>query len=344
MLLPFLMLLRHFSNRRLIPTLIVFGCVTSWPSIAPGKDMSGLYGPVLLQTWLPTVQKDVLGLRDEEIGDELLKDVEFEFPPVGNSAEPFEFRASASDRTIQIPVLSVKFLYDLIYAYVWLEENKFSTQPVLDYVNMIKYKKAAEGPEGRYPRPFEALGIPHDSSERPTSDTEVIRNHFDTFFQSAMLFIIAHEIGHIVHDHQGPATLEHEEEADAFSCLLLAKRRISPIGAMFFFWFSSLWVRNGADFKTPEDYQKWLTSEADHPMNGKRITMVGSELYSDPAAFFPGAAPSDERVRLTKEVGWRLALIGSKLDDLASNKELQQRASELEFSTLTVHHRVGEVN
>ena len=52
---------------------------------------------------------------------------------------------------VAMPVLSLMFLEDLCTAYALLHLKGYSLETIDEYVTMLRYKKAADFPDGRYP-------------------------------------------------------------------------------------------------------------------------------------------------------------------------------------------------
>ncbi len=99
---------------------------------------------------------------------------------------------------VAMPVLSLMFLEDLCTAYAWLHLKGYSLETIDEYITMLRYKKAADFPDGRYPPPLKALKIPPNAlAERAVDDLSL------RFRNTAYAFILLHEIGHILYEHRG---------------------------------------------------------------------------------------------------------------------------------------------
>jgi hypothetical protein len=185
---------------------------------------------------------------------------------------------------ITISTLSVKFLDDLSIAFVWLMENGFSIETISYYADVLKYRNPAELPAGRYPPPLDALGIPKDALKDPEVD-----DASQKILKSAIVFILAHEVGHIVRGHSSSAELEtrvrFETEADQFATDLFRRIGVVPAGIVLFFLANTHLSCHRGDFDTHGEWVKWVRDSATHPLSGTRLTALASELRRDPGAF-----------------------------------------------------------
>lgn len=300
-------------------------------------DLSQLYDQALLKQWQPRFQAMVERMVKDEIEPELtdaqqrlLRQAPRIFPLVGHWNGPFDYYADGT--SIKIPVLSVKFLYDLILADIWLQSNGYQTASILQYVNMLKYKGAASFPDHRYPTPLSALGIPISESAEAHFQSPAAQHEFEYAFHGALLFVLGHEVGHIVLEHQS-SSVQNEIEADGIGIALLGRAGADPASLMLFFLYSSTWVTNAADCSTLQEYQTWI-AHSDHPLNGFRITTVGNALASHPEVYFPDLPATDERIQLTIQIGQKLIGTGRRLDDLMQQRLLRQHALETTLSDL----------
>jgi hypothetical protein len=155
----------------------------------------------------------------------------------------------------------------------------------LNYVCALKYQEAGAFPQGRYLPPFDALGVPHNGLMEVTNanDSNAVADNFERLFNGALLFLAAHEFAHVLQSDERTGakerqtSIEREAEADIFAFEILESGRFDPGGVMLLFMYSSVWVRNAADFNTTVEYEHWLET-ADHPLTGLRLEMVGRRL------------------------------------------------------------------
>jgi len=318
------------------------------PTIAGAKDVSGMYTPEILEHWKDILEPWVNKIFKEEIEPNLsrkatavLANTKIEVSTTSQSNDPFEYYSQG--RSLKIPVLSLKFFYDLVMAHLWLDAHGFE-DPSFQYVCALKYQDSSRFPQGRYSTPFDSMGISHNRLMEATNanDNEDVELAFQQLFNGALLFVLAHEFAHVLQSKEQQITgerqtsLEREVDADIFAFEILQRARFNPAGVMFLFMYSSVWVRNAADFNTTEEYQHWLET-ADHPLTGMRLKMVGTRLVHDPQPFFPTASDSDPRIAIIKTMGSRLIDMGKDLDNLTSRRELRAIAQDIKVANLAVH-------
>ena len=188
------------------------------PAVLAAKDLSGLYDHATLEHWKPRYERSTTKILEQVIAPVLLTqekqrlgNVRLDFLLYGEGRakeHPLQFYVPPDGSRVVMPIASLKFLDDLCTAYAWLHINGYSLETISEYTAMLRYK---DFPEGRYPRPLQALRIPDDALKDPRVD-ELALGHFVT----ARTFILLHELGHIFHNHRG-STVQNEQQADRFA-------------------------------------------------------------------------------------------------------------------------------
>jgi hypothetical protein len=220
-----------------------------------------LYSNSELQKSKPRYEKRIqqlyqTGLRDFLTGKEkrALSGVDIQLPLRGD--HPLDVYAYTKRRpTVVFPVASLKFIEDLSLAYAWRHVNRYSQEPIDEYLAMLKYKKATDFPGGKYPPPLKALGVPPKIWEKDKQVDDMSLR----FRNTAWAFILAHELGHLHFRHRGnknvsPArSQQKEKEADAFAVDLLSRSNTIPMGMILWFQASVGYFPNRADYKTEAD-------------------------------------------------------------------------------------------
>ena len=290
------------------------------------KDWQQIFSPMVQRGWKEVIQP---ALTDQE--KRILGPIKIDVPLRGREGNPFEFYAQGD--TVTIPVLSLKFLHDLEYAHIWLFVNGYDSTTPLDYVSMLKYRTGASFPGKRYPRPFDALGIPHGDLDEPVEDPKASRVFADDF-RSAVLFIMAHEISHLLRGHSAAPkeAVKDEEIADIFAADLLKKVGVDTLGAAMYFAFVASWTPTVADFPSLDAYHDYLEHEADHPLTGLRIQMFAAEIYEDPKSLGPG-----RKKDAVLDVVSTLWDIGTTLDDVKYQQKVADAASHLTLESVAPH-------
>ncbi len=296
------------------------------------KDMSGLYSTEELQTWhyileLQT-QRNFEIVRTQGLSGkerQRASAVRLEMPLRGPEKDVIEY--FAENDTIVLPVLSLKFLNDILLANAWLYAHGYDPRTIDDYVSMLKYRKAADFSLGRYPRPLDVLEIPQSPEGGIIlgSDPKV-EYAFFAIANVASGFIMAHELGHVVlgHTRKSAGTfkerLREEQDADAF-----ALRALSRIGSevsvmMMFFTLTSSWSPMVADFPSREEYERFLR-EANHPVNGERIRALARRAMLENDA-------------QTQRIGQKMMLLGDLIDNESYQRALAARGRSASLSSL----------
>lgn len=122
---------------------------------------------------------------------------------------------------VHIPAASARMLGDLVASWMWLNQRGHSTDTVNEYLAILKYQWASGVLRRERYRPLEALGVPAGVRDDPA-----IANQFGRVISDALFFIVGHELGHVLHAHQGidatdakasARSIAQERQADAFA-------------------------------------------------------------------------------------------------------------------------------
>ena len=186
--------------------------------------------------------------------------VDFRMVQRVDGSEPFGFMAGGN--AVVASAASLLFLEDIAMAYTWLDVKGYSTQPVGDYLLMLRYWDEAAGPP---PKPWKALCIPANAFDDPQV-ADRARRAFDT----AAVFVLLHEYGHIYYAHPGnqavPAATSrvNEAAADGFAFDLIVRVGDMPIGVPILFFTMAHLHENRADYGSDEEYRATLAART-HP-------------------------------------------------------------------------------
>jgi len=255
---------------------------------AAAKDMSSLYSDDTLQTWQSRYQTGVIRNYTEIILPRLtneerqaLAEVQFAFPLRGVGNDPFAYYATRPPPTINLPVLSLKFFDDFSVALAWLSRNGYGLDTAYEYVGMLKYADASEF-GGQYPPPLEALQIPKGALA-----DKGVENLAAKIFDSAIGFVVLHELGHIRFRHPGngpevPSDVSraNEEAADKFALEIMRRTESEPTGMAFLFLAFAYGTPNRGDFASAADYHRSLQT-ATHPLTDARMKALSDELRDE---------------------------------------------------------------
>ena len=215
----------------------------------------------------------------------LLAGVRIEAPLSDDAGVPLDFssRYSAGTGTVMTPILSLLFVEDLCTAYAWLYKKGLSLETIDEYLTMLRYKHAADFPQGRYAPPLSALGIPASAVDDQDVSGLALR-----FRNSAYAFIIAHELGHILAGHPSANTVSMEQSraneaaADDFALRVLAVDSEIPMGAILFFQAQAYLMPSLGQFKAQGlDEQAWvkeMQTKITHPLTAERLKLLAAGI------------------------------------------------------------------
>jgi len=217
-----------------------------------------------------------------------LAGVRIECPLIGaQSGTPVDFYTMGHVRsaTVFMPVLSLLFLEDLATAFAWLQHRDHSLEPIEAYVTLLRSKKAADFPGGRYPAPLKALRIPPDALS--DASVEALAR---AWRDEAYAFILLHEFGHVLSRYPrvagapGEVTGKQEEAADRFALTVLERADPMPMGMV-------LWLMAQANalphqgqlmaegvVKSEADWQMYAKTWALHPFTADRLSAIALHL------------------------------------------------------------------
>jgi hypothetical protein len=260
-----------------------------------------------------------------------LADVRLRFPLAGRHPLDVYAYDDGSGPVVELPVLSLKFIEDLSTAYAWRHLNGFSLEPIDEYVAMLRYRSPSDFPGGRPPDPLTALGVPPGILHQDSGIDDLSLR----FRNSAWAFILAHELGHLLHDHPGnaavdPATSQrHESEADRFALDLLSRSDTIPMGMILWFQASMGFFPNRADFESEAEFMGWQSGSATHPMNPGRMQAMALALERSAEAALDPARAEILRYIASRLAGMAEILAEPDMQRLMARKAVLGDAADL---------------
>ena len=270
---------------------------------APPFNWSGFYPPAALDR---VAQRTAPGLRSnfEQVLLPRLTDrerqklggISLDLSRREYAEHPLNFYAATGGKVV-LPLSSVKLVSDLSLALAWYNRNRLPEQKVFDYAAMLAFRGPA--PDGVKALPLTALGVPDAADSDPA-----VEGLFQKLFGTTMVFIMAHETGHLFHGHRANVgdvrSRQQEGEADAFAVELMARMGAPPIGITFYFMLA-------APFE--------CTERSTHPLSGERINRLVAALR-DNASLFARDKPSPQQERqLVESIAQDLGKVAKLLDD-----------------------------
>jgi hypothetical protein len=243
-----------------------------------------------------------------------LADVHLEFPL--RDAHPLNFYSNAQEKRVILPVLSKVFLSDLALAYVWLVENHYNPQTVMDYAGMLGYyvrKSRSDLPltkyfGGRFPLPLAALQIPQDAARSPA-----VADNRDQKVTDAMVFAFCHELGHVLYGHPSYSSIPaqqaraNEAQADAFAVDILRRISRAPLGTAF--CFLALAHFNG-------NQGEQFVDARTHPLTAARLQSLAQALDQNAAEFAKNETDREAWATNAKSLAGELKQVAAVLNDI----------------------------
>jgi hypothetical protein len=335
--------------------LVLLASLLAPPALA--KDMASLYDDATLAYWQPRFQENILWNVDHVIWPRLdaqereqLAEVSLCFPLRGPSGDPLEFyaRLGAADDAcaeqpppvVVLPIPSIKFFDDLSVAHAWLWRNGYGPDTALEYASMLKYGEPGRF-GGRYPAPLPALQIPDDALDDPVVDEESQK-----LLKSAIVFLVLHELGHVLHRHPGYDAISaakeqaNEQEADQFALAVMRRIGVAPFGMVLWFQTGAYLAPNRGDFASDDAYAAWLR-QTTHPVTETRLRAIAAELRQSPEDFaleFPDRESGRFAILATADDIDRVADV---MADPGIQRLIAQRGRLTELSALAPR-RIGE--
>lgn len=239
------------------------------------------------------------------------------------AGHPLNFYATR-DRRVVMPLSSVKLVSDLMLALAWRNRNRLPENKVFDYAAMLAFR--GPSPDGVAATPLATLGVPTDADSTPAVDAL-----FQKMFGTAIVYIMSHEVGHLLHDHRGGVdaarSRAQEAEADAFAVDVMARMGAAPIGVSFYFMIASA-------FECP--------TNSTHPLSGERVMRVASAITDKTALFVRGKPnPPRERQQI-EDIAADLRKVAPLLDDpdvRQATRQIGMSAKVSDFTSATASNQ-----
>lgn len=233
-----------------------------------------------------------------------LDTVELEFPHIGVHHHPLDyysvFKPGNKKQSVVMPILSLVFFEDLCTAYGWLWANSHSLETVDEYITMLKVDReyqaelvqclgvlkefqkcrerlrntwASDFVDRKFPLPPQnALQIPKDALQ-----DENIEGLSRRFRNSGYAFILAHELGHLYHNHTDQ-NITNEIEADLFALEVMQSTSTIPMGMVLWFLATAYYFPTRGSFESEKKWEEFVKNEMTHPLNEQRLIVLATRL------------------------------------------------------------------
>lgn len=254
--------------------------------------------------------------------------------PLSDDKSLMNFYAYPGQQRVQLPISGLRFLADICLAYAWLNAKGMSVLPVAHYAATLKYRWP-DPFAGRPHQPLAVLGVPLEAKT-----DERVQRDFQRLFGSAVVFLLGHELGHVLHRGRVPATgdarmarVQEEIEADRFALELLRRIGDPPMGALPLFM---VWSHMASFSSDPGHAQE--VDKATHPTSASRLRAAAEQIKQSTSAYARTGTPPQVLIGLSVEMGKLAGLLADpglqesmrKIGLGASWEDLQPRpASQL---------------
>lgn len=246
---------------------------------------------------------------------------------------PLAFYAGGD--TVTLPVFSIKFFDDLTLAWAVLWSGGHDLALIGDYLSVLKYREPVDF-GGRFPDPLTALDVPPDIWKTDAAVDHVAQNAL----KSALVWIMAHELGHLYHRHGGydgvsPADARAAEaEADAFANEIMRRIGVAPLGMAQFFTALVHLEPNRWDFPDPADFDAWQAREQTHPLTAERLQAIAADLTERPEDFARAEPDAAAATASLQAVSGELARLAGFLGDPDIHRIVKARAMAADLEGL----------
>lgn len=213
-----------------------------------------------------------------------LEDINLTYPlfSQGQASHPCLIRSFPGERRIVLPILTIKFLDDLSVASSWLQYNGYCQETIKDYLAFIKYNSSFTTKA-----PLEALRIPEKAWHLDLR----IDQHAQKIFKSAILWLIGHEVCHLIENHstnhEGITCYSESQElvADQYALDVFKRSGTFPIGLKLILSIISRSGKNKNDFYNHKQWQAYLQDTSFHPVSAARLSKIRNELKNNAQSF-----------------------------------------------------------
>lgn len=227
----------------------------------------------LAQTRQRTVPRIEDILRDDIIGNlpralrPAAAQIRLSFPDT--SLSPLAFWADPATATITLPIESIRFFDDLATIYAWFESKGCEPGLIQTYL----WALLRDGQP--LPSPLRAFSIDRDTAFADLYTYDVSGK----IVSSGVLFVLAHEVGHLMLGHQGglhgARSQAQEIAADDFAMDHFARIGAMPLGVVYY--FLAAWWQDPVEVTQVRAHS--------HPVSPGRIAAVAARMQADPMSF-----------------------------------------------------------
>lgn len=197
------------------------------------------------------------------------------FPERGGG--PLAFWAYPDRAEIVMPLSSLRLFGDLSLLYAWFDYRQCPLDAVQAYMLRVMAGEAMRPPLAAFGLD-RATVIAAEKTDPVTGRRQSADDLSQKIFSSAVYYILAHELAHIVLGHTGNQTgaisQSQEREADRFA-LAHFERAGAPPAGMLYLYMALWWTDPFGE----------AVAGSTHPLSSDRIETIARSMAADPEAF-----------------------------------------------------------
>jgi hypothetical protein len=242
------------------------------------------------------------------------KKVRVEFPLRSEDHSPLGFYSKPGEATICIPISSIQFFDDLCICWAWQVEMGYGFDNIFAYLGSIRQGTTPKDNLGRPLPPLTAMSIPATAIQaRRVEDT------VDKMFGSAIVWIMGHELAHVVFRDPGYWSVPAKEaqaaemRADAFATDVMRRLGVVPVGITYYFLDNLAMEANRYDFQNEADWNVYAQKQRTHPLTKARLVGLSQALRNNPSDF--ARVEPEQRPDTVIKTALLIEQIGLKSDD-----------------------------
>jgi hypothetical protein len=264
-----------------------------------------------------------------------LAGLEIQLPSRIPNADPLGF--ATDGRAVFMSVASIRFFAEISNVAAWLQLNGYTLESLTNYALMLRHRRFPAPP----PAPMAALCVTPEVASEPRVDELAGK-----IFSNMLVFILLHEMGHIVHGHLQDDGSDmareraQEQQADDFALDMMGRIGDPPLGIVPFFVFTAHAAAGRGDFNDDLAYQRYLESQS-HPVDAERLQALAESVREKAATYAPTLAQGKlgfEKVAL--EIA-SVAMILADEDAQRLMRAIGHTATEANLAPLLASQKLG---
>jgi len=209
-------------------------------------------------------------------------------------------------------------------------------------MGILRYKQPESFPGKRYPSSLVALQIPNDALKDKWVD-DVSKK----LLSSAMVFIMAHEFGHIhnniYNDYSRKSITfqDKEREADGFALENFRRLGTVPAGMSIYFGAATYLANHPGDFSSDAEWKADLRKKS-HPFTADRLHSIAAMLRQRPEDFARSEPQPTQAVRHVASIATDIDGIARIQEDAEFSRAFRKACNNLDLQSLLRPRRPGE--